>query len=158
MLQTGPGGLVRRTPGAQEGFDDLQPRTTFYRLAAVWGGTYPSGWAEVEAPKLERVENETAASAGALVRIAGTSLMPQGAPYRDESWPFSLGATCVCVGSVPARLSALSPNLLTVQIPTGTEPGERSVVFYRAGRASNTLPVRIRISADTFAGPILDAD
>jgi hypothetical protein len=59
---------------------------------------------------------------------------------------------------VPARLSALSPNLLTVQIPRGTEPGERSVLFYRAGRASNTLPVRIRISADMFAGPVLEAD
>lgn len=158
FASAGPGGLVRRTQGVQEGFDNLQPRPVFYRLATVWGGTYPSGWAEPAAPKLDRVENETAASAGALVRIAGSNLMPQGAPYRDESWPFSLGATCVCVGSVPARLSALSPNVLTVQIPTGTEPGERSVVFYRAGRASNTLPVRIRISADTLAGPLLDAD
>ncbi len=158
FASAGPAGLVRRTPGTQEGFDNLQPRPVFYRVAAVWGGTYPSGWSEPAAPKLERVENETAASAGALVRIAGLNLMPQGAPYRDESWPFSLGATCVCVGSVPARLSALSPNLLTVQIPRGTEPGERSVVFYRAGRASNTLPVRIRISADTSAGPVLEAD
>lgn len=158
FASAGPGGLVRRTPGALDGFDNLQPRTVFYRLAAVWGGTYPSGWAEPDAPKLERVENETAASAGALVRIAGSNLMPKGAPYKDESWPFSLGATCVCVGAVPARLNALSPTVLTVQIPQGTEPGERSVLFYRAGRASNTLPVRIRISADMFAGPVLEAD
>lgn len=158
FASSGPGGLVRRVTTSSATFDDLEPRPAFYRLAAAWGGTYPSGWSEASPPRLQKVENETAASAGALVRITGDHLMPKAAPYRDESWPFTLGGTCVCVGAVPARLNSLTPSQLTVQIPPDTEPGERSVLFYRAGRSSNTLPVRIRISADTLAGPILEVD
>jgi hypothetical protein len=62
------------------------------------------------------------------------------------------------VGPVPARLSFLSAREISAQIPRGLEAGERALVFFRAGRASNALPVRIeRLSAGTHAGPVLEA-
>ncbi len=148
----GDSGLVRPVG------DSLEPRAVFYRLAALWGGTYPEAWSHKAGPKLDRVENETALSAGSLIRIAGADLAPQTAPWSDERWPLVLGQNCLCVDGIPARLSFVSATSITAQIPAQLEPGDRTLVFYRAGRASNPVPVRIRISADTQAGPLIDAE
>jgi hypothetical protein len=152
------GGIWSRAAGGAPGLDTVLPRAAYYKLAALWGGTYPAGWAEPEPPELEQVENETAASAGSVVRIAGARLMAVAAPYADTAWPFSLGGACVCVDGVPARIGYVSPSSLTVQIPAGLEPGERNLRFYRAGMGSNVLPLRIRLSADTSPGPILEVE
>lgn len=80
------------------------------------------------------------------------------APYADESWPYHLAGTCLCLAGAPARMSFLSPRAVTAQIPTGAEPGPRLLIFYRAGQASD--PVRIDIgefSTVTSAGPVIEA-
>lgn len=151
--------LFRAFPTREPGLDSLRPQPLFYAIAALWGGTYPPSWHETEGPHLDSLDDGTAASsAGALVRLAGAALLHTGPPYSDEAWPFHLGSTCLCVGGVPARLTFVSPTELSARIPSTLDPGELNAVFFRAGAASNLLPIHIRrFAAGTFAGPILEA-
>ena len=149
-------GLFRSEPTGQAGLDTLSPRPLYWRLAGLWGGTYPAAWVEKDKPRLAAPGGTTAA--GVLVRLEGSSLVNSVAPYSDESWPYHLAGTCLCLAGAPARMSFLSPRAVTAQIPSGAEPGPRLLIFYRAGQASD--PVRIDIgefSTVTSAGPVIEA-
>ena len=153
-------GIFRAEPAASEGLDSLSPRAVYYRLAGLWGGTYPAAFREGKAPYLAApaADPRQTLTPGSLLRLSGSELLHTATPFEDESWPLSLGTSCLCVGPAPARLSFLSPRVVSAQIPPGLEAGERALVFFRAGRASNALPVRIeRLSAGTHAGPVLEA-
>lgn len=126
------------------------------REAGRWGGRYPAAWGEPERPRLAEIEDSV--TPGALVRLPGRALLHRGPPFSDEGWPFHLAQTCLCVGGLPARLNFVASGEVSVQIPPGLEPGERSVVFFRAGAASNAVTIRVRqFSAASFAGPVLEA-
>jgi hypothetical protein len=152
----GPGesDLFQNVPGS-DGIPSLTPRANFYRLAGLWGGTYPAGWSEPARPRLDPADP---ASSTALIRLSGKALLNSTTPYSDETWPFHLGGGCLCIDGQPARLSFLGSEILTAQIPAALEPGQALVVFYRAGRASNVVGLHIsEFSAGTRTGPILDA-
>jgi hypothetical protein len=62
------------------------------------------------------------------------------------------------VGNVPARLSFVAPGTLTALVPPAAAPGTQTLVYYRAGVASNFIQVRLsELSKATLAGPVLDA-
>ena len=137
------------------GVESLRPRTAYYKLAGLWGGTYPAAWSEKDTPRLNVPD---AASPGGLVRLTGSALMNATAPYADESWPFQLGGTCLCAGGQPARLSFVAPGEVAAQVPGALEPGETPLVFYRAGRASNPVTLHVsEFSAGARTGPELEA-
>ncbi len=80
------------------------------------------------------------------------------APYSDETWPFHLGGACLCIDGQPARLSFVGARTLTAQVPPSLEAGEARVVFYRAGQASNVIPLHIsEFSAGGRSEPALEA-
>ncbi len=151
-------GIFKATPSGEPDLDSLSPRRVYFTLAGLWGGTYPQGWSERRAPLLRSLAGGDAASPGSLVRLTGSALLDDSPAYDDESWPFGLAASCLCVGSVPARLNVLSRDSIVAQVPPGLEPGEHRVVFFRGGQASNVLPVTIRhVSAGSFPGASIEA-
>jgi hypothetical protein len=152
----GDAGIFQSAPTEYAGFTTLIPQPVYYRLAGLWGGTFPDSWTEKQAPRLD--SPDAPASAGALVRLAGTALLNTAAPYSDEAWPYHLAGTCLCVAGAPARLSFLSAHAVTAQVPLTAEPGSRPLVFYRAGQASNFSRIHVsEFSAVTFTGPVLEA-
>lgn len=66
-------GVFRSEPTGQAGFDTLSPRPLYWRLAGLWGGTYPAAWVEKDKPRLAEPGGTTAA--GVLVRLEGSSLV-----------------------------------------------------------------------------------
>jgi hypothetical protein len=153
---TGEDGLFRSAPTGYPALDTLAPRGLYYALAGQWGGTFPAAWEEVRAPRLGT--SAATVSPGALVRLSGAALLQAAAPYADESWPYHLAGTCLCVGNVPARLSFVAPGTLTALVPPAAAPGTQTLVYYRAGVASNFIQVRLsELSKATLAGPVLDA-
>ncbi|HVX67328.1 MAG TPA: hypothetical protein VHA11_12030 [Bryobacteraceae bacterium] len=153
---TGEDGLFRSTPTAQPGMDTLAPRGLYYALAGQWGGTFPASWEEARAPQL--VTSGGAVPPGALLRLSGAALLQTAAPYEDETWPYHLAGSCLCVGSTPARLSFVAAGTVTALLPATVMPGTRTLVFYRAGVASNFVQIRLsEVSKATLAGPVLDA-
>jgi hypothetical protein len=153
---SGDAGIFRSVPTGNAGLDTLTPRPVYYALAGLWGGTFPSAWKESEAPRL--VNPEAPTLPGALVRFSGAALANSAVPYSDESWPYHLAGTCLCVAGAPARLSSLSRRSVTALIPAAAGPGSRPLVFYRAGQASNLSRIEIsEFSTVTSAGPVLES-
>ena len=155
-------GIFRATATEQPGLDSLRPRAVFVALAGLWGGRSPAAWKEPESPRLSVLVNAASgvesASPGALVRLTGKSLLELASSYADDAWPFQMAGTCLCVGGSPARLGSVSPEELSAQIPWEAEVGDRKAVFFRAGLASNVLPVRLRLYAPgIFSGAVLRA-
>ncbi len=147
--------LFESVPSGEPGIEELKPHRLYNRLAWEWGGTYPAAWSEQSQPHLAPAGP---ASAGALVRLAGKALLNPGAPYKDEAWPFHLGGSCLCAGSQPARLSYVGAQAVTAQVPPTLEPGQTRLVYYRAGRASNSVWLHIgEFSAGTRTEPPLEA-
>ena len=150
------GGLFSAQTAAGVTLDTLRPTPLYYHLAGLWRGSYPPAWAEPVQPKLAPPAESV--TPGALVRLEGKALLNSALPYSDETWPLVLAQTCLCVGGAPARLSFLSESTVIAQIPQGVEPGERELVFYRAGQASNALAVLVRqVAAEGFNGTELIA-
>ncbi len=146
--------LFARVSGP-DGIESLRPRAAYFRLAGLWGGSYPPSWAEERLPRLNKPD---AASPGGLIRLSGTALLNDTVPYSDESWPFELGGTCLCAGGQPARLSFVAPDEVTAQVPPALEPGQTHIVFYRAGKASNGVLLHVsEFSAAGPSGPALEA-
>lgn len=150
--------LFRADDADGPGRNSLHARPIFYTLAGLWDGTYPAAWADKDAPHLLNLQAWGVFAPGTVIGINGRALTASIAPYTDEQWPFSLGTSCLCVGGLPARLSRIASGELDVQLPTGLESGEKMAVFFRAGQASNPLPIRIgQFSAGPFLGPVLEA-
>lgn len=134
----------------------LLPRPVFYRLAGIWGGTFPPAWKEAQPPRLE--PPDTAPTPGAVVRFSGAALTTAAAPYTDEAWPYHLGGICLCVNGLPARLSFVSALAVNAQIPPAVAAGPATLVLYRAGKASNVKELRVsELSAGASSGPIIEA-
>lgn len=149
-------GIFRSVPTGRAGLDTLTPRDLYYTLAGRWGGTFPSSWKETGLPRLS--DPGGSRSPGTLIRLSGSGLANTIVPYSDESWPYHLAGTCLCIGGAPARLNSLSPRALTAQIPPAVGPGPHPLVFYRAGQASNFSQIIVSdFSTVTLAGPILEA-
>jgi hypothetical protein len=140
--------------GEREG--SIRPRRVYYALAGAWRGTYPPAWIESERPSLLGVEGGIAAP-GSVLRIAGRSLLDPAPPFVDERWPLSLAASCLCMDGVPVRLRFLSESEIGAQVPRDIASGERQLVYYRAGEASNPLSLVVRrFSAEGPSGPLLE--
>ncbi len=136
FTDAGETGIFRSSPTGLAGLDTLTARDVYYRLAGLWRGTFPQSWTEQEAPRLA-APNGTA-SPGVLVRLSGTALVSTAVPYADESWPYHLAGTCLCVAGAPARLSFVARRGVTAQIPAAVGPGPHPLVFYRAGRGQQS--------------------
>jgi hypothetical protein len=139
--------------------DTLKPRAVYYTLASLWAGSFPAAWSETAPPRLGALEDGSlTVSPGALVRIGGRALLHPGPPYTAEEWPFHLGEVCLCVGGAPARLNFVSSTEVGAQIPSGLEPGERTVVLFRGGAASNPITLEVRqFTAGAPPGRVLEA-
>ncbi|MGE5646389.1 MAG: hypothetical protein ACM336_11420 [Acidobacteriota bacterium] len=156
FAEAGDGGVFRSSPTEFAGYETLTPMPVYYTLAGLWGGTFPEAWTEKRAPLLASPDGPT--SAGALVRLPGGALATAAAPYADESWPYHLAETCLCVAGAPARLGFVSASQITAQIPPSAEPGSPPLVLYRAGQASNFVRIHVsEFSAGGFAGAVLEA-
>ncbi len=152
----GDGALLRAEATGREGLDTLTARMLFYRLAGLWGGTFPAVWREAHPPRLASPQGTV--SPGAVVRLAGLTLLQAAVPYEDESWPYYMAGSCLCVGTAPARLSFVAEGAVTVQIPSGAATGALPLVFYRAGEASNFVQLQVsEASTATLAGPVIEA-
>jgi hypothetical protein len=58
---------------------------------------------------------------------------------------------------VPVRLRFLSESEIGAQVPRDIASGERQLVYYRAGEASNPLSLVVRrFSAEGPSGPLLE--
>jgi uncharacterized protein (TIGR03437 family) len=75
---------------------------------------------------------------GTLVQIAGNSLAAKKTAATTPILPTSLGGTQVIIGGIPAPISAASPGLLNVEIPSSLTPGQQYQVIVSANGAITT--------------------
>jgi uncharacterized protein (TIGR03437 family) len=92
---------------------------------------------------------------GALATIIGAGLAQSPAAAENGSLPFSLVATSVSVGNLPAPVEYVSPGQINFQIPWQTPPGPTTVAVSVNGVAAPALPAIIALaSPGIFSVPL----
>ncbi len=147
-------GIFRVAATGEAGLDSLAPRAVFRALASLWSGTTPSRPHSVNINEvLHAASGGAVTSPAALVRITGSDLS---AAVTAVEWTLHAGTSCFCIGGLPARLGAVSPETATALTPVGLQPGVHKAVFYRWGAASNFLELRVQDYAPgIFPGAVL---
>ncbi|MGQ9633192.1 MAG: interleukin-like EMT inducer domain-containing protein [Bryobacteraceae bacterium] len=138
--------LFRRE--AEEGQWESLTATRFYEaLGDLWEGRRHDEWRMGEASILQAIVHAAhggnSTAAGGLAKLQGTALAAHVYAANGVPWPLHHGETCLCVGGRPLRLGMIGPDSGTVLIPWEMEVGDHEAVYYRAGRA--TGPVRLRV-------------
>jgi uncharacterized protein (TIGR03437 family) len=137
-------GIFRVTPTEAPGLDSLAPRAVFGALASVWNGTTGAGSPAVRIDEVRHAASgEPLSSPAALVRVTGSELS---AAATAAEWALHTGTSCFCIGGLPARLAAVSPETATALTPD-LEPGTHKAVFYRWGAASNFVELHVQAYA-----------
>jgi uncharacterized protein (TIGR03437 family) len=147
-------GIFRVAATEQAGLDSLAPRAVFAALASLWRGTAPPGPPSVRIDEIAHAASGGAVtSPAALVRVTGSDLS---APVTGAEWGLHARTSCFCIGGLPARLGAVSPETVIALTPAPLQPGVHKAVFYRWGAASNYQEVRVQDYAPgIFPGAVL---
>jgi uncharacterized protein (TIGR03437 family) len=135
-------GLFGLVATESPGFDALRPRPAFAVLAQEWGGRLPAEWPPARDPRLQPrgvVNSGSLAplmAPGSLISFFGEDLAD---PDAD--------LTSACVGGRPATALFVHPGQVNALLASDTPLGPAAALLYRAGRASNTVPVEVRPAA-----------
>jgi uncharacterized protein (TIGR03437 family) len=137
-------GIFRVTATEAAGLDSLAPRAVFGALASVWNGTTGAGSPAVRIDEVRHAASgQPVSSPAALVRVTGSNLS---AAVIAAEWALHARTSCFCIGGLPARLAAVSPETATALTPD-LEAGAYKAVFYRWGAASNVVELRVQAYA-----------
>jgi uncharacterized protein (TIGR03437 family) len=131
------------------GLDSLRSRPAFAALAAEWGGVLPQVWPPSKTPSLspQGVVNagslEPSVAPGSLASFFGQDLTANSASSLDSPLPFQMDLTSACVASLPVPLLFAGPGQINGEIPWEAPVATASALVYRAGVASNVVPVDV---------------
>ncbi len=155
-------GQVGLTPGATltgKVTGSFDPTPMISPLGVISAGNYggfpdiaPGTWIEMYGVNLATTRGQTWADSD----------------FKGNAAPTSLGGTTVTVGGIPAFVDYVSPGQVNVQVPSGVQSGQQSIVVTTAGGSSAPYTIQVnpvepgilappafRIGGNQYAGALL---